>query len=243
MSKSIDFLPKDYHQKRRNRHSFAWRSVAIGTFGAALVLAMIVQLNSYWRLQAHFVEAEIGYTEAQKQQQQLTTLQNNLAMVRYKAELYCYLEHTWPKTQLLKLLSLKTPDTIFLESIEVYKGDRQNSSPAQAIDEKFSPEKKDLLFFRKRYDSDHTLATLFGITVDNVELYRYLEDLKAHPLVADAELDSFTDAHLELSSGKANQKAMRFQITITLIHGYGQKESPQELPPLIKIDDEKIFVE
>src|ERR1700676_1046392 len=98
----IDFLPSKYHEAKEQRRTRYLRGVVLLAFGGLLVMAWAgddgVQLN----YEHHLVEVRDPYGVALGQSQQSTKLEQDLKPWQAQAELWTYLRHPWPRSQILR---------------------------------------------------------------------------------------------------------------------------------------------
>jgi Tfp pilus assembly protein PilN len=232
---NIDFLPQEYRQRRARRHGQSGRIVAIAGIGALIVAAAFGQ--RYQRRQADDEMATVApvYDTAVAQQQQLDGLQSQLQTARAAAELYAYLRHPWPRTQLLAALLGPLPAEIGLDQVQIVRetapavpvanvegspaGNRPNAETDLA---KLLPAQRDLRQLRDELDKMRTVIHLSGTTSDTGQLHGYLHALGRSDLFAKAELDS-----LESAEGSG---ASRFRATLVVRPGYGQPGGPAPQP-------------
>jgi hypothetical protein len=162
-------------------------------------------------------------------------IQTRLRTARSNAELFVYLRHPWPRTQLLVALLAPRPEEITFEQLRITREkpaveattDRRlrTEKPAEEDDlSKLSPTERDMRHLREECDKMRTVIHIAGSTADSGALHRYLSELGKHSLFAKAELDS-----LESVEGKG-PAAMKFRATVVVRPGYGQPGGPTPAP-------------
>ena len=140
-------------------------------------------------------------------------------------ELYTYLRHPWPRTQLLAAMLGPLPDEITLQQVQILGEPAGVSSPAEArpaVEAKTQeaspasllPAQRDLAKLRDRMDSARTMMILTGTAAGSSALHRYLGELDAVEIFDKAELDWFESVN--------GGKSLRFQIVLGVQPGYGQ---------------------
>ena len=107
--KDIDFLPSGYRQQHSNRNVRAWRFVVVASFLAMLSAASLVQYYRLCRARICLEHVTTQHDEAKNQNLQLTRLQSELKEVNCDAELFTYLRHPWPRTQILAAILTPLP--------------------------------------------------------------------------------------------------------------------------------------
>jgi len=228
----IDFLPIEYRQKHEQLQSQPWQVVAVAAIIGLVAAAAIVQ-HYHW----HHVQEELAiiapvYDTATNLQNRLTDVTKRLDRNRANEELYTYLRHPWPRSQLLTALLKTLPDVVTLEQIQISR--EMPTTPLQAvaqpsIDRKakearfnsLAPAQRDLEKFREGLDPMKTMVILTGTTAESSALHRYIGDLDAMDIFEDAELDSFN----RVANGESG-KAIQFRVVLAVQPGYGQPHGP-----------------
>jgi len=232
--KDIDFLPPGYRQQHAKRNVRVWRVVVVVSFVAMLSVASLVQ---YYRLayaRSCLAQLKIQRKVAENQNAQLTKIQSQLKRFSCDAELFTYLRHPWPRTQVLAALLAPLPDSVTLDQLEIKvdvpserqrKQSRLRREPNKGEEEGESllPAQRDLTTLREQMDSARVSIVLCGRTIDPAALHRYLGDLGRCSLFAKAELDSLEG---ETNGRDLPEGTMLFQAVIVLHPGYGQPGGP-----------------
>ena len=196
----IDFLPLEYRQQHAQRRLKPWRLIVLGAFAALLGAA---SLGGYQR--RHQVAADLEAIrpleeKAAAKMARLANLQSQLRTARAESELYTYLRHPWPRTQILSVLLTPLPEEIVLEQLQIHveaptgraqAGTAKLDSKAQQDEQaKLPPATRDLKRLRAECDQSQTTATLTGATSDSAALHHYLAELGKNKLVAKVQLRS-----------------------------------------------------
>ncbi len=229
----IDFLPIEYRQRREQRQSQPWQIVA-----AAAIVGLVVAAAAAQHFHRHTIEKELAaitpvHEAAVKLQIRLGETRKRLDEAKSKAELYTYLRHPWPRTQILATLVESLPKEITLEQVQV---SRQPPVAAAAVEvrkpvdknaeaqrlKSLAPADRDLLKLRGSIDPMRTVVVLTGAVAESSVLHRYLGDLDARELFEKAELDCLTGA--ENGHGV---KSLEFRAVLTVQPGYGQPGGPK----------------
>ena len=246
----IDFLPPQYHQQNASRQVKPWRIVVVTAFMLLLAAAAFAQYCQRSRAAGNLKTVESCYDETVRLGDSLRTEQARLETAQSDAELFTYLRHPWPRTQLLSALVAPLPPQIALEQILVGletpadQADRAISVPAGARpaaaravpqslvgrgDQKpedgrlknAPPAQRDLERLRDQCDTAQTLLRVTGTTTDAGALYRYLHALGTPDLFAKAELRSIE------SLDTPGAATLRFQLVLVVRPGYDQPGGPE----------------
>jgi len=225
----IDFLPAEYFQRRARRQARPWR-IAVVTLVAALAAgAAAGQYLQRQRLQAELDALLPAYQLATAQQQRLAQLQARLHSGQQTAELLAYLQHPWPRTQILRALVDGLPEQVVFEQLRIGRQKRSvqqsaESRPSSAEQKedlsKLPPAQRDLRALREECDTTEVYVRIVGAASDSAALYAWLATLGKHRLIARTELVSIEIA------GQTDSKLMRFEAVVVLVPGYGQPGSP-----------------
>ena len=222
---NIDFLPTEYRQRVRQRRSQSWGSVVAAAMVGLVAAAAITQHYRWRRVRADLDDVTPAYVAAVNVQSRLAEVQRQLDQARACMELYTYLRHPWPRTQLLAAMLGPLPDEITLQQVQILGEPAGVSSPAEArpaVEAKTQeaspasllPAQRDLAKLRDRMDSARTMMILTGTAAGSSALHRYLGELDAVEIFDKAELDWFESVD--------GGKSLRFQIVLGVQPGYGQ---------------------
>ncbi|MBN2477611.1 MAG: PilN domain-containing protein [Pirellulales bacterium] len=227
----VDFLPVQYRQKDARRRAQPWRLIAVAAFLALLAGAAFSQ-----HLRKRQVEGELdsilpSYELAISQTDQLSAAQDRLQTARGTAELYTYLRHPWPCTQLLAALVTSLPEEVTFRQVQIVRetdlsqprtGPRNQTKreAEQSQIDNLPPALRDLQRLRDRCDAAETLVLISGTTRDAAALHRFLGKLNNTRLFANAELDSIE------SVADDRQGLQQFDARLVVRPGYGQPGGP-----------------
>lgn len=231
--KDIDFLPAGYRQQHARQNVLVWRVVVVAGFLAMLGAASLAQYYRLCRARGQLADLESQHVVAQNQNAQLNRLQSDLKEAECDAELYTYLRHPWPRTQVLAALLAPLPDSMTLDALEIKVdarsrrlslGRRRETGPRNEQAPPSLPAERDLAMFRDQLDAAPVIVVLSGRTTDSASVHRYLAELGRASLFDKVELDSLESvapADKDLHEG-----AMAFKAVAVLRPGYGQPGGP-----------------
>src|SRR6187200_2875646 len=99
--KNIDFLPDIYRQRAALRQARVWWCLVVLLFGGTIGSAVAAQVCLRVGLKRQLAMLETSFTTSQVQVHELANLQAQIAKSAQEAGLFTYLQHPWPRTQLL----------------------------------------------------------------------------------------------------------------------------------------------
>jgi hypothetical protein len=232
--RDIDFLPNEYRERHARRQSQPWQ-----IFVTVAILGLVVATGTVQHYHRRSVENALAkirpsYDAAIFEQQELAKAKSRLKMVEAKADLYVYLRHPWPRTQLLHALITPLPDGITLQQIQIAREQGTNRTPSgtpapvSAAEEQerlkqLEPEQRDLLKLRKEHDSSQMTVILSGTARDPAALHHYMADLDATDIFDKADLDCFN----AIDNSKVGA-VLQFRAVLTVQPGWGQPGGPSD---------------
>jgi Tfp pilus assembly protein PilN len=235
--KTIDFLPESYRQREALRQARVWWGLVIVVFGLAIGSAAGAQAWLRLRLELQLAELGPHYVQAQAQARELAAPQSQLASANQEASLFTYLEHPWPRTQILAHLTQPLPDSIRLTQVHISEHelsrDQQPSSGARRRGagekddaEKLPPAQDDLARMQVEMDFRQVMVSVEGFTSDVPDLHAYVAAINDSPLVAAAEIKSFESS---LDKGPTTART-QFRVDVTVRKAHGQVGSQPPSP-------------
>lgn len=231
----IDFLPSEYRQNHHRRRSQTRRILVVAVLAAALAAAALDQHRRRQQLRAALADREPAHAAAVQKRDALDELQSRLQAARARADLFTYLRHPWPRTQIMGALLGPLPDEIAFEQVEIAQETATASKPARNLspaDEQAREEQlaglsaaaRDLRRLRDEFDPKRTTVTITGVTSESAALHRYLRELGRAELFSKAQLNS-------IETDKADPNRVRFTVTLLVRPGYGQPGGPDGPAP------------
>ena len=226
----IDFLPASYRQMTVHRKANVWRLLAGGIFVAMIGFSAVYQHALRREALADLAKTGPQYDQADALVQGQAELKRELQLANDDAELYTYLRHPWPATQVLAAALSPLPDCITLSQIRLFK-DQAPPSSAAAVAPRTAPAqnkpaetepaaKRELRQLRQDNDDRPRILILSGITTDSAALQQYLLVLGKSELFVKTELGS-------LEADTADRPgAMHFIARLVIRPGYGQPGGP-----------------
>ncbi len=230
---NIDFLPARYKEQSATRRKHAWRVVVFLLFGGSVSLAALFQMSLRRSVATQLELLAPQHQAAEARRNRLTVLQQQLIAVRQDAELYTYLRHPWPRTQILAAIADEIPEEISVRSIAFVHEQPTSSQPQprsrrpvrrENTEERREPQAvADLKQLREKHDSERLIVVVEGETTDIADLHLYARGLTDSPLVDGSEIGS-----LEAAGEGFDESSTRSQFTlrIRIKPGYGQPGGP-----------------
>jgi hypothetical protein len=229
---NIDFLPIEYREKHARRQSQPWQLFVITAMVGLVAAAAFVQRYNRRRVENDLVAIIPIYDTAVNQQKQLAEAQKHCELARARANLYTYLRHPWPRTQLLSALVAPLPQTITLQQVQILRELPAAASSTEnrpvvdkkAEDEKLkllTPADRDLSKLAGRLDALQTVVILTGTATEIPALHGYIGKLDATEIFDKAELDCFNTVDNNKSG-----TVLQFRAVLAVQPGYGQAGGP-----------------
>ena len=226
----IDFLPIEYRQKHARRQSQPWQIVVAAAIVGLVAAAAMAQHYRRHRVQSELAAITPVYDAAVDQQNRLAESRSGAA-AKAGAELYTYLRHPWPRTQLLSALMAPLPEAIALQQMQILRetpaaghqrppGRRSTRKPRKSNSSR-SPRPTRLVETprpaRPAADGRHAERHGHG----SAALHRYIGDLDATDIFDKAELDCFNSM-----DNNKNGAVLQFRAVLAVQPGYGQPGGP-----------------
>jgi hypothetical protein len=223
--RDIDFLPIEHQRERRQHRS---QTVQIATVVIICALAAVTAfMQEHRRRQIRDELAVIApvYNAAVSRKTQMNDLEQQWCGAKADAELYTYLRHPWPRTQLLAALISPLPNGITLQEVQIEQEPADSPQGKDAENAKMHlpiAAQRDLARFRSRLDVLPTKIILTGTAAENVILSRYLNDLENVGFFEKADLDCIR--HVENGH---NGGVVQFRATVSVLPPYGNPRGPR----------------
>lgn len=220
--KNIDFLPESYRQRRLQRRAHVWEIGMVAMFGLIVAVTASVQLTHRWRIADLMKDADADHRAALEVQKTLADLQSQLAQKTRVAELYSYLEHPWPRTQILRTVNDCMDEGMSLTRLSVAREQGPSVAPtAENKEAKLSPAQQDLKRLQAEYDRRSTVITIAGFADDARQVHAFVDRLSASRLLDTVKLES-----VEIQE-QSNERHIVFRVRSNLKRTYGQIGGPR----------------
>jgi hypothetical protein len=234
----IDFLPAGFRESNARRLRHLWQMMLVGVLLACCAGGTVFQLWQRFEIQAEIAAVLPSFEETTALAARLEQTKARLEIERIEARLIAYLDHPWPKSQILAAVLRPLNDAITLEEIHVAR--EQIAAPGHGVRKppvhvgalpthttdspQKPPAERDLAELQAEYDSARLVVHLTGVTHEGIDLYKYIAAITQDPLVEKADLSSLESNNRNETPGlKALSK---FHARILIRPGYGQPRGP-----------------
>jgi hypothetical protein len=230
--KDLDFLPQRYREETHLRRAQLWRTAVLALFGVVVGGTALGQYGFQYSLRRELAAIEGAHAEALAKTEQFAQLSHDLEEVRFTADLYAYLRHPWPRTQILAAVAEHLPSELVLSELRIARETASGRSepshlpppPTQAEGGK-APELpaavQDVQRLRQECDAGRTIVEVSGLACDIASLHTFVAKLGETPLFSRCEL-----AALESAGDGKSPVQTRFRVRLTVRPGYGQPGGP-----------------
>ena len=230
----IDFLPAKLREDNAQRKKQFWRGLVVAAFAVLLAVAAAVLDQRRRGVEADLLSTTGRHETVLALAQKLAKEQEETGALASRADLVAYLEHPWPRTQIMAAVLKDLPKTVAIERLHIFREimrERSDmprepapSSTAATGEEllKLNPAKRDMARLREEIDGSDIIVALDGVTRDAPALHRYLSSLGESPLLATAELVS-----IENAEGRAGQSQFRLRLVVRPSHAQSDGAEPK----------------
>src|SRR5688572_1891055 len=116
---TIDFLPEHYRERRKQRRVRWWWALIVCLFGGVVLATGSLQWLSVQKIKYELSRLEMQCNTFRQLDQHLLELETKVAHLSHSANLYTFLQHPWPRTQILAAVVQPVPEQMQLTSIRV----------------------------------------------------------------------------------------------------------------------------
>src|SRR5262245_36543866 len=110
--KNIDFLPDIYRKRAALRRAQVWWGIVVLIFGTAIGSAASAQYLLKCNIQRELRAIAPQYSESQLRVRELAGLQEQITAAARQARLVTWLEHPWPRSQILAEVVRPLPESM-----------------------------------------------------------------------------------------------------------------------------------
>jgi hypothetical protein len=224
--KNIDFMLDSYRHQVQGRRSRWWQMVIVCTFTGLFLVCFSWQSTLLYKVQQKSQEAGQRHMAAIALQQEHKRLQEQLAQLNDVAELYDFLEHPWPRTQVMRQLTSNLPNDMAFRYVGITAkvADRPIAKTETSTDAHAKPStaRQDLNLLQNEVANRQLWVSITGETSDSTLVHTYAYDLSKCPLFEDVKLESVEN------SGEETLSRVTFRLRAMLKPGYGTMNGPTE---------------
>ena len=225
--KQIDFLPSSYHEQSSKRKLKLWRAGVVALIGGTVVSAALYQRYLIKQVDQQLAELEPQHTASAAIMAHLEQVNKELRDAGAQAELYTYIRHPWPRTQIVAALIAPVPDSIKFSDLHIVRESPAHSvgaystvnSQAQPSEDDAIPAKRDLEKLRRVFDGSLTVVTVNGTTDEVAGLHEYLEEVRRSRLIDKATIKS-------IQASNDSDAKLQFAAEFVVRASYGQPGGP-----------------
>ncbi|MBM4003678.1 MAG: PilN domain-containing protein [Planctomycetes bacterium] len=235
---TIDFLPQKFRERATFRLARIWQCVVLGLFGSVVLATLFYQVVSRGGTRARLTEVTPQHSLAVQQALRHTELRTELGNLQHQVSLYTFLQHPWPRTQVLDGISSQLPASCVLTSLrvvqEVPKATTVIVRPSAAQVELQGAE-HDVKQLLESLKGAQAIVYVNGVTENAVELHEFVARLAQSELFYKAELRSFESAR------ESTPRGGKFEIRAVLSPphffeaGQGDTQRPAAAAPAYRI--------
>ena len=225
---TIDFLPEHYRERRKQRRVRWWWALIVCLFGGIVLGTASVQWLSVQRVKRELAQLELQCKTHRQLDQELLALETKVASLSHSANLYTFLKHPWPRTQILAAVVTPLPKDVQLTSIRVAET-LIAKKPGTAAAPEATPETAkvtpiaavaDLQQLHDAHEAQRIVVHVEGSVREAETLHAYLEALAQQPLIAEARLSGMETRKLETHT------LVVFELHITIKSAHGLSDGP-----------------
>jgi hypothetical protein len=224
---TIDFLPEHYRERRKQRRVRYWWALIVCMFGGIVIGTGSLQWFSVLKIKHELNHLEMQVATFRQLDQQLLALETNVAAASHSANLYTFLQHPWPRTQILAAVVQPLPVEMELTSIRIAESliaKAPQPAPTPEADAEAAPPPHpavaDLQQLHNTHEAQRVVVMIEGAAQEVEHLHNYLDALGRHPLVAEARLNSMETRKFDTHS------LVVFQLQLTIKSGHGLSDGP-----------------
>ncbi|MCA9247867.1 MAG: hypothetical protein KDA42_12145 [Planctomycetales bacterium] len=197
----IDFLPVRFREQSERRTVNVWRLVAAGGFAVMVLAGAWMQQQTLRALESQLAQVTLNHNVALARTQRLADTKARLALADARAELAAYLQHPWPRSQVLAAIINPLPESVVLKQVRFTKrlSDQQRDraaatsktreGPGATNESNLDPATEDLQMLRDSV-GEIEIIQIVGSAGDVSDLYDYLASVSENPLVSSAKVES-----------------------------------------------------
>lgn len=221
-SDEIEFLPKKYREKRKSHNFQLSRLLLIVVVVAGMSAVLLYQLASLRAVKLQIAAIDPQHEQVMQLMQEVERRRAEVAVKRHHAKLLTFLDHSYPKSQIIAAIANPLPTEITISRLKVTV-EQLAVTGAKPVSEKGKkapqghPMQLDLKQLIDEAKSHRCTVEVEGTTDDTSCLYTFLASLHQAEIIESAKLESI-DPHQkadgsEFSNFTAHVKVKRGYLT------------------------------
>ena len=198
-SDEIEFLPKKYREKRKNNSFKVSRLLLVVVLLAGMGIVLLYQLASLHSLNLQVAAIDQQNTTVMQLMQEVELRRAEVEEQRHHAKLLTFLDHTFPKSQIIAAITNPLPPEITIIRLQISAAQTPGAGNKLVTEKgkekpKGHPMQLDLKQLIEEATSRHCTVEIEGTTDDTSCLYPYLASLHQAEVVESAKIESI-DPH------------------------------------------------
>ncbi|MEW4562781.1 hypothetical protein AB1K70_09655 [Bremerella sp. JC770] len=221
-SDEIEFLPKKYREKRKSHNFQVSRLLVVVVMVAGMSAVLLYQLAALHAVNRQVAALEEPHERVMQLMQEVERQRAEVAIKRHHAKLLTFLEHPYPKSQVISAIASPLPSEITITRLQVtveQTAGANNKAPSEKGKKapQGHPMELDLKQLVDEAKSRRCTVEVEGTTDDTSCLYTFLASLHQAEIIESAKIESI-DPHqnsdgTEFSNFTAHVKIKRGYLT------------------------------
>lgn len=192
----IEFLPKRFREKQRHSNIKVSRWLVLSLLLGVMALVSLCQLASLHHVRGQLATLKTQHDRIAALLQEVDKSRSRLTQMRHHARLQAFLDHPYPKSQIIAEVTNPLPAEIVITRIELARtlraadGTRAVAENASDQGKKGHPMELDLKQLVSESERRQCTLEIEGTTSDTSSLYTFLATLHESDIVQSAKLES-----------------------------------------------------
>lgn len=198
-SDEIEFLPKKYREKRKSHNFQVSRLLLIVLVVASMSAVVLYQLASLHAVNREVATLDQQHAKVMQLMQEVERRRAEVAVKRHHAKLLTFLDHPYPKSQVISAIANPLPTEITITRLQLtveqtaVAGQKPVSEKGKSAPQGH-PMELDLKQLIDDAKSRHCTVEVEGTTDDTSCLYTFLASLHQAEIIESAKIESI-DPH------------------------------------------------
>lgn len=219
--KEIEFLPKRFREKQRHSNVNISRWFVLSLLLGGMSLVSLYQFASLQHAKGQLATLKTHHERITELLQEVEQSRSNLARMRHHARLQTFLDHSYPKSQVVAVVTNPLPPEIVIKRIEIARI-QLATDVTRAVSENSSdqmqqghPMELDLKQLITECKGRHCTLEMEGTTSDTSSLYTFLAALHESNIIRSAKLES-----IDPQTNSEGYEISNFTAHVTVENGY-----------------------
>lgn len=221
-SDEIEFLPKNFREKRKSHNFQVSRLLLIVVIVAGMSAVLLYQLAALHSVNRQVAALDEQHNKVMQLMQEVERRRGEVVVKRHHAKLLTFLDHPYPKSQIIAAIANPLPSEITITRLEVTVEQLANNNAKPPSEKgKKAPQghsmELDLKQLIEEVKTRRCTVEVEGTTDDTSCLYTFLASLHQAEIIESAKIESI-DPHQktdgsEFSNFTAHVKVKRGYLT------------------------------